>query len=186
MAATQLHPWVWEVAARLWDNGHRKEAVDAAASALFDHQLPAKLGIPRGTSAKGHRPSGSTSLGTTVENEGSIFLASCASILSRRSNNCYSSCHGKDQANSRTTTVGEPLPRGRLRPASGSGPTAADGTTDGPAACHAELAAGNVEADQRVLSGEVPAGARRRGTHPAAALGDCGCLRDWSGHDRTG
>jgi Protein of unknown function (Hypoth_ymh) len=52
LAAANLHPWVWNAAVSLWDDGHRREAVQAAAQALFDSHLPAKLGIPRGKSAK--------------------------------------------------------------------------------------------------------------------------------------
>ena len=45
LAAANLHPWIWNAAVDLWDNGHRREAVQAAAQALFDNHLPAKLGI---------------------------------------------------------------------------------------------------------------------------------------------
>jgi len=31
LRATGLHPWVWEPAAQLWDNGHRKQAIAGAA-----------------------------------------------------------------------------------------------------------------------------------------------------------
>lgn len=51
LAAAQLHPWVWGVAASLWDDGYRREAVQAAATAIFDAHLRAKLGLP------GARPS---------------------------------------------------------------------------------------------------------------------------------
>lgn len=44
LAAASLHPWIWEPAARLWDNGHRREAIQAAATALFDQWTPTKLG----------------------------------------------------------------------------------------------------------------------------------------------
>jgi hypothetical protein len=27
LAAAQLHPWVWEAAARQWDDGHRRDAI---------------------------------------------------------------------------------------------------------------------------------------------------------------
>ncbi len=43
-----MHPWVWGVAASLWDDGYRREAVQAAATAVFDSHLPAKLGVPKG------------------------------------------------------------------------------------------------------------------------------------------
>ena len=46
LAATNLHPWIWNAAVSLWGNGHRREAVQAAAQALFDNHMPAKLGIP--------------------------------------------------------------------------------------------------------------------------------------------
>ncbi len=52
LAAANLHPWVWNAAVSLWDNGHLREAVQAAAQALFDSHLPAKLGVPAGKSAK--------------------------------------------------------------------------------------------------------------------------------------
>jgi Protein of unknown function (Hypoth_ymh) len=52
LAATSLHPWIWNAAVSLWDDGHRREAVQAAASALFDHHLPAKLGVPTRPSSK--------------------------------------------------------------------------------------------------------------------------------------
>jgi hypothetical protein len=47
LAATNLHPWIWEPAARLWNNDHRREALQAAATALFDQWTPAKLGRER-------------------------------------------------------------------------------------------------------------------------------------------
>lgn len=52
LAAASLHPWIWNAAVDLWDNGHLREAVQAAATALFDQHLPAKLGIPGPPSAK--------------------------------------------------------------------------------------------------------------------------------------
>jgi hypothetical protein len=52
LAAANLHAWVWNAAVSLWDDGHRREAVQAAAQALFDSHIPAKLGVPRGKSAK--------------------------------------------------------------------------------------------------------------------------------------
>jgi hypothetical protein len=51
-AAASLHPWIWNAAVSLWDDGHLREAVQAAAVALFDSHLPAKLGVPAGRSAK--------------------------------------------------------------------------------------------------------------------------------------
>ncbi len=52
LAAASLHPWIWNAAVNLWDDGHLREAVQAAAAALFDSHLPAKLGVPPGKSAK--------------------------------------------------------------------------------------------------------------------------------------
>jgi hypothetical protein len=52
LAAANLHPWIWNAAVDLWDNGHWREAVQAAAQALFDNHLPAKLGVSRSRSAK--------------------------------------------------------------------------------------------------------------------------------------
>jgi len=45
LAAANLHSWIWNAAVDLWDDGHRREAVQAAAQALFDNHLPAKLGV---------------------------------------------------------------------------------------------------------------------------------------------
>jgi hypothetical protein len=42
---------VWGPAATLWDNGHRRAAVQAAASTLFDTEIPAKL--ERGQDTRG-------------------------------------------------------------------------------------------------------------------------------------
>lgn len=52
LAAANLHPWIWNATVSLWDDGHRREAVQAAATALFDQHLPAKLGVPGPSSAK--------------------------------------------------------------------------------------------------------------------------------------
>lgn len=49
LAAASLHEWVWEPAARLWSDGHRRSAVQAAATALYDVRVPAKLGRERDT-----------------------------------------------------------------------------------------------------------------------------------------
>jgi hypothetical protein len=46
--ATDLHPWVWEAAAELWSDGHRREAVQRAATRIFDEKLPKKLQEPSG------------------------------------------------------------------------------------------------------------------------------------------
>jgi hypothetical protein len=51
--ATQLHPWVWLAAERLWANGHFPEAVRSAAARILDEELPKKLGVPRGGSSVG-------------------------------------------------------------------------------------------------------------------------------------
>jgi hypothetical protein len=42
LSATRLHPWVWEGAARLWDDGHRRAAIENAALAV-EIQVKAKL-----------------------------------------------------------------------------------------------------------------------------------------------
>lgn len=47
LEAAKMHRWVWIPAAELWDDGHRREAVQAAATSIFDQQLPAKLGRGR-------------------------------------------------------------------------------------------------------------------------------------------
>ena len=52
LAAANLHPWIWDAAVNLWDDGHRREAVQAAAVALFDSHLPAKLRAPARPSTK--------------------------------------------------------------------------------------------------------------------------------------
>ena len=52
LSAALMHPWVWGVAASLWDDGYRREAVQAAATSVFDSHLPAKLGVPSGTQPK--------------------------------------------------------------------------------------------------------------------------------------
>jgi hypothetical protein len=52
LAAVNLHPWIWNAAVSLWDDGHMREAVQAAAAALFDSHLLAKLGVPARPSAK--------------------------------------------------------------------------------------------------------------------------------------
>ena len=45
LAASRLHPWVWHAAVNLWDGGHYKEAVNAAASAVEEQ---AQLTLRRG------------------------------------------------------------------------------------------------------------------------------------------
>lgn len=52
LSAASLHPWIWNAAVSLWDNGYRREAVQAGATALFDQHLPAKLAVPGPPSAK--------------------------------------------------------------------------------------------------------------------------------------
>jgi len=43
IAADQLHPWVWASASTLWDSGHYRQAVQAAATAI-NAKTQAKLG----------------------------------------------------------------------------------------------------------------------------------------------
>jgi hypothetical protein len=45
-----LHPWVVEAAARLWKDGHQRQAVQAAASAV-ENWLRAKTGVHQGSIA---------------------------------------------------------------------------------------------------------------------------------------
>ncbi|MCY4102088.1 MAG: hypothetical protein OXG55_02300 [bacterium] len=44
LAASQLHPWVWNAATDLWDNGHYREAVQKAATAV-EQQTQLKLDL---------------------------------------------------------------------------------------------------------------------------------------------
>lgn len=44
LAAAEFHPWVWEAAPR-WDAGFHRDAVQAAATRIFDVELPKKLGV---------------------------------------------------------------------------------------------------------------------------------------------
>ena len=46
-----FHSWVWDAAAKLWEDGHLREAVASGASAIFDIELPAKMGVHRGPRA---------------------------------------------------------------------------------------------------------------------------------------
>lgn len=46
----EFHPWVAEPAARLWGDGHRRQAVQAAASAV-ENWLRAKTGVHQGSAA---------------------------------------------------------------------------------------------------------------------------------------
>ncbi len=48
--AADLHPWVVEAAARLWQDGHQRQAVQAAASAI-ENWLRAKTGVHQGSIA---------------------------------------------------------------------------------------------------------------------------------------
>lgn len=50
VSATALHPWVAEAAGRLWADGHRREAVQSAATTV-ENWLRAKLGLHEGSAA---------------------------------------------------------------------------------------------------------------------------------------
>jgi hypothetical protein len=50
LSASDLHPWIWNAAVDLWSDGYFREAVQAAATALFDSHTPAKVGGTRDTS----------------------------------------------------------------------------------------------------------------------------------------
>jgi hypothetical protein len=54
LSASKMHPWVMKSAGPLWDGGHHAQAVQTAASSVFDAELPAKLGLQPG--AKGTKP----------------------------------------------------------------------------------------------------------------------------------
>ena len=45
LAAEDMHPWVWEEAAPRWDAGFYRDAVQSAATRIFDVELPKKLGL---------------------------------------------------------------------------------------------------------------------------------------------
>lgn len=45
LSAARLHPWVWEEAASRWDAGFYRDAVQAAATRIFDVELPRTLGM---------------------------------------------------------------------------------------------------------------------------------------------
>ena len=45
LAAAEMHPWVWEEAASRWEAGFFRDAVQAAATRIFDVELPKKLGV---------------------------------------------------------------------------------------------------------------------------------------------
>ncbi len=44
LAAAQLHPWVYDVAVDQWVAGHRRDALQRAATNVFDRELRAKVG----------------------------------------------------------------------------------------------------------------------------------------------
>jgi hypothetical protein len=44
LSASHLHPWMWQAAATLWDDGHFRSAVQTAAT-VIDAQLQAKLDL---------------------------------------------------------------------------------------------------------------------------------------------
>jgi Protein of unknown function (Hypoth_ymh) len=48
LSAVQLHPWILDVSRSLWDDGHRREAIQAAATQL-EIQMRAKLGTASGS-----------------------------------------------------------------------------------------------------------------------------------------
>ena len=54
LSPARMHPWVWGAAAKLWEGDHHPQAVQTAASAIFDTRLPTKLGLQQG--AKGTSP----------------------------------------------------------------------------------------------------------------------------------
>jgi hypothetical protein len=70
--AVQLHPWVWQNALALWTSGHRRAAVQAAATAIFDVQLPAKL--ERGPDTKGGKDLAGQAFSTKDAEPGSSRL----------------------------------------------------------------------------------------------------------------
>lgn len=45
LSANNLHPWVWTEAAPRWDAGFYRDAVQSAATRIFDVELPKKLGV---------------------------------------------------------------------------------------------------------------------------------------------
>jgi len=49
LALSAMHPWVYGATAQLWDDGYHREAVAAAASAIFDLYLPDKVQMPKGS-----------------------------------------------------------------------------------------------------------------------------------------
>jgi hypothetical protein len=49
LSLTAMHPWIRAASAKLWADGHHRQAVKEAASEMFDKQLPAKVQLPRGT-----------------------------------------------------------------------------------------------------------------------------------------
>jgi hypothetical protein len=53
-SVSRMHPWVLKAAGSLWEGGHHAQAVQTAASSVFDQELPAKLGLTPG--ARGTKP----------------------------------------------------------------------------------------------------------------------------------
>jgi hypothetical protein len=43
LAASKMHPWVWQPAVTQWDAGHRRDAVHRASVSVFDTELPSKV-----------------------------------------------------------------------------------------------------------------------------------------------
>jgi len=43
LAASQLHEWVWSAAAKQWDDGHRRDAIQRACTTVFDQELRSKV-----------------------------------------------------------------------------------------------------------------------------------------------
>jgi len=44
LAAARMHPWVWQPAAKAWDAGHRRDAIQRASTSVFDTELRSKVG----------------------------------------------------------------------------------------------------------------------------------------------
>jgi Protein of unknown function (Hypoth_ymh) len=43
LVASRMHPWVWQPAAKQWDAGHRRDAIQRAATQVFDTELRSKV-----------------------------------------------------------------------------------------------------------------------------------------------
>lgn len=54
LTVSTMHSWVRKAAGPLWEDGHHAQAVQTAASCVFDTELPAKLGLQKG--ARGTKP----------------------------------------------------------------------------------------------------------------------------------